>query len=64
MITCVCPPAPAPYDHLLESSSKCIAHNWDVRLVAAGWVRNGGVWTHEEKRGLWTKEQAMEALDG
>jgi hypothetical protein len=64
MTECICTPAPPPYDHLLESHPKCIAHVTAVRLVAAGWKRDGGLWTHDYYKGLWTEEQAKETLDG
>jgi len=63
MSPCICTTqAPAPFDHLVEVHRQCIAHHPDVILVAAGWERNGSVWTHPERRGLWTREQAMETL--
>ena len=63
MIACICTARPpAPFDHLVISNPKCIAHHPDVRLIAAGWERNGAVWIHPTKGGLWTREQAMETL--
>ena len=64
MTACICTPAPVPFDHLQEVSPKCIAHHPSVRLVAAGWKREGAIWTHPERVGLWTMEQALEVLDG
>lgn len=63
MAECVCSPAPAPFDHLQQVDRKCIAHNWDVILVKAGWKREGAIWTHHWKIGLWTKEQAIQTLE-
>jgi len=61
---CICETAKAPFDHLQKVDRKCIAHNWQVQLVAAGWRREGAIWTHPEKVGLWTNEQAIESLLG
>lgn len=62
MTPCTCPPAVAPFDHLQVVNPKCIYHNPSVQLVRAGWERNGAVWTHPEKRGLWTQSQALDTL--
>ncbi len=43
--TCICSPAPEPYDHLLTSNPKCLAHNKAIQLVAAGWTRHGEYWS-------------------
>jgi hypothetical protein len=59
---CICTPAPAPYDLYLQSHPKCLAHRQDIQLVAAGWERNGAVWTHPNTRGLWTQEQAYDRM--
>ena len=61
MAECICPTAPAPFDHLQEVSRGCIAHLLDVQLVAAGWSRNGPMWTKEGFGGLFTRDQALEA---
>lgn len=62
MTHCTCPSAPVPFDHLQVINQKCIYHHPEVTLVRAGWERNGGIWTHPTKGGLWTKEQAMGTL--
>lgn len=62
MTSCICAPAPAPFDHLHIVSRECIAHHSDVQLVNLGWLRNGPMWTKEGFGGLFTKEQALEAM--
>lgn len=42
---CICPMGLPPFDHLLESNPKCLAHRKDIQLVAAGWFRNGELWS-------------------
>lgn len=64
MTECVCTPAPAPFDHLQRVAKACVAHHPAVRLVAAGWKRDGALWTHPEKVGLWTMDQALDCLEG
>lgn len=63
MSACVCLPAPAPFDHLQVVAKKCVAHHPAVRLVAGGWTREGAIWRHPDKVGLWTMDQALEVLD-